>query len=54
MLFRSSGAKASGLYQKLVAAGESLLSLIRASRGKPNKTLKHFLSDVEELLKKYR
>ena len=28
--------------------------LIRASRGKPNKTLKHFLSDVEELLKKYR
>ena len=50
----ASGAKASGLYQKLVAAGESLLSLIRASRGKPNKTLKHFLSDVEELLKKYR
>lgn len=32
----ASGAKASGLYQKLVAAGESLLSLIRASRGKPN------------------
>ena len=50
----ASGAKASALYQKLVAAGESLLSLIRASRGKPNKTLKHFLSDVEELLKKYR
>ena len=50
----ASDAKASGLYQKLVAAGESLLSLIRASRGKPNKTLKHFLSDVEELLKKYR
>lgn len=50
----ASGAEAGGLYQKLVAAGESLLSLIRASRGKPNKTLKHFLSDVEELLKKYR
>ena len=49
-----SGETASGLYRKLTAAGEALLSLIRASRGRPNKTLKHFLSDVEELLKKYR
>ena len=49
-----SGETASGLYRKLADAGEALLSLIRASRGRPNKTLKHFLSDVEELLKKYR
>lgn len=48
------GETASGLYRKLADAGEALLSLIRASRGRPNKTLKHFLSDVEELLKKYR
>ena len=50
----ASGETASGLYRKLADAGEALLSLIRASRGRPNKTLKHFLSDVEELLKKYR
>ena len=50
----ASGAESESLYQKLVSAGETLLSLIRSSRGKPNKTLKHFLSDVEELLKKYR
>jgi metallo-beta-lactamase family protein len=48
------GAEASGLYQKLLAAGEELLSLIRASRGKPNKTLRHFLADVQEITKKYR
>ena len=49
-----SGSEANSLYKKLVEAGDSLLALIRTCRGRPNKTLRRFIADVEDLIKKYR
>ena len=48
------GSKAEVLYHKLQTAGEQLMKLINATRGKPNKTLEHFLKDVESLIRKYK
>lgn len=48
------GEVANNLYRQLKQAGEDLLSLIISSKGKSNKILKGFLTDIEKLLKKYR
>jgi len=48
------GERAGGLYRELLEKGDSLLSLIRAMKDKPNKTLKQFARDVETLTKKYQ
>ncbi|MBQ7737061.1 MAG: MBL fold metallo-hydrolase [Oscillospiraceae bacterium] len=48
------GSKAEVLYHKLQTAGEQLMKLINATSGKPNKTLEHFLKDVESLIRKYK
>jgi metallo-beta-lactamase family protein len=45
---------ANDLYSRLVDAGDALRALIRASRGRPNKLLRGFLKDLEELVKKYK
>ena len=42
------------LYNQLLDDGEALLTLIRASKGRPNKTLKQFIKDLEALQKKYQ
>ncbi len=45
--------KASAIYQKLQQAGDALMSLIRRSKGRDNKTLTAFTEAVNELLKKF-
>ncbi|MBP3493011.1 MAG: MBL fold metallo-hydrolase [Oscillospiraceae bacterium] len=45
--------KASAIYQKLQQAGDALMSLIRRSKGRDNKTLTAFADAVNELLKKF-
>ncbi len=45
---------ANDLYSRLVDAGDALRALIRASKGRPNKLLRGFLKDLEELVKKYK
>jgi hypothetical protein len=45
--------KASAVFQKLQQAGDALMSLIRRSKGRDNKTLTAFTEAVNELLKKF-
>jgi metallo-beta-lactamase family protein len=45
---------ANDLYSRLVDAGDALRAVIRASKGRPNKLLRSFLKDLEELVKKYK
>ena len=47
------GAKADNLYQRLVSAGDSLMSLIRRSKGRDNKTLEAFIDAINKLKDKY-
>ncbi|MBQ3277089.1 MAG: MBL fold metallo-hydrolase, partial [Oscillospiraceae bacterium] len=48
------GERGSALYNQLLDDGEALLTLIRSSRERPNKTLKQFIRDLEALQKKYQ
>ena len=48
------GERGSALYRQLLEAGEALLSLIRSSKDRPNKTLKQFIKDLDILRKKYQ
>ena len=48
------GERGSALYNQLMDDGEALLSLIRAAKERPNKTLKQFIKDLEALQKKYQ
>ena len=51
----STGAeRGSALYNQLLDDGEALLTLIRAAKERPNKTLKQFIKDLEALQKKYQ
>ncbi|MBR5217756.1 MAG: MBL fold metallo-hydrolase, partial [Oscillospiraceae bacterium] len=45
--------EASAVFQKLQHAGDALMSLIRRSKGRDNKTLTAFTEAVNELLKKF-
>jgi len=47
------GQQAGELYRSLEKTGETLQTLIRSSKGRPNKTLKAFIADIESLMKKY-
>ena len=49
----SGGTKADNLYQRLLSAGDSLMSLIRRSKGRDNKTLESFIDAVNKLKDKY-
>ena len=49
----SGGTKANALYQRLTSAGDSLMSLIRRSKGRDNKTLESFIDAVNKLKDKY-
>ena len=49
----SGGAKADNLYQRLLSAGDSLMSLIRRSKGRDNKTLESFIDAINKLKDKY-
>ncbi len=46
--------RADNLYGKLLAAGESLLELIRKSKGMPNKDVISFTGQIISLINKYR
>ena len=48
------GAKADSLYKSLLNAAESLLKIAKEAKGRPNKTVHAFVSDLNELIKKYR
>ena len=47
------GSKADNLFQRLVSAGDSLMSLIRRSKGRDNKTLESFIDAINKLKDKY-
>ena len=47
------GTKADNLYQRLLSAGDSLMSLIRRSKGRDNKTLEAFIDAINKLKDKY-
>ena len=47
------GTKANDLYQRLSAAGDSLMSLIRRSKGRDNKTLEAFIDAINKLKDKF-
>ena len=46
--------RADNLYGKLLAAGESLLELIRKSKGMPNKDVISFTGQILSLINKYK
>ena len=47
------GTKTDQLYQRLVSAGDSLMALIRRSKGRDNKTLEAFIDAINKLKDKY-
>jgi len=47
------GEKSSALYQRLLSAGDSLMSLIRRSKERDNKTLEAFISEINKLKNKF-
>ena len=47
------GSKADNLFQRLVSAGDSLMSLIRRSKGRDNKSLARFAEQLRQLLEKW-
>ena len=47
------GAKAAAIYQRLLQLGDQLMSLIRRSRGRDNKTLGAFAEEIRKLIEKF-
>jgi metallo-beta-lactamase family protein len=48
------GTKSDSLYKSLISAAESLLKLAREAKGRPNKTLQSFISDINDIVKKFK
>ena len=48
------GTKQDSLFKSLVASAETLVRMVRESKGRPNKTLQHFMDDINALIKKYK